>query len=626
MRKIQILPDTLANQIAAGEVVERPASVVKELLENALDAGATSIDIKIEAAGIGRIVVADNGMGIDKEQLPLALQRHATSKIANVEDLFAIQSFGFRGEALPSIASVSRFSITSCANGADHAWQLHTEGGKNPQISPAARTQGTTVEVKDLFFNTPARRKFMKANRTEQEHVHDVVVRLAIAHPQTTFRLWVDGTESLHFGSAQSDLLHDMLPRLAGYMGRDFVDNAIAVDAVREAVRVYGFTSLPTFNLATPRRQYLYVNGRPVKDKVLLSATKQAYHDLLHHGRHPACVLFVDLPAGDVDVNVHPAKAEVRFKHGNGVFGLILSAVRQALESHSKRASSSTGDAALQAFYAPQTGFAAQTPATGENNFSFTQTNNINYAKTTALPAYKMGSGGNFAAKNQVAEHSFARDMLATSPQMRHFEQETPASVAAFAHHPMGAAVAQIHGTFIVAQTQTGMILVDQHAAHERLVYEKFKAQVLTGRVESQALLIPEVVEVGNADAEALAERASEFLAFGLDVEQFGPAAVAVRATPALLGEMNAKALVLDLVEDVRHLKKDSTVQGLLEEFLSTMACHGSIRANRKLSMNEMNALLREMETTPNSGQCNHGRPTYIQLDLRDIEKLFGRR
>ena len=608
MKQIHVLPDSLANQIAAGEVVERPASVVKELVENALDAEATAVEIWVENSGTKRLVIKDNGFGLSKDQLPIALQRHATSKIAETKDLFEINSFGFRGEALPSIASVSRFSITSRRAEDDSAWCYAGEGGKSMQLSPASGEVGTTIEVKDLFFNTPARLKFLKAARTEMEHIQDVVVRLALAHPKVSFKLFNEGSETLAFNAAQGDLLEDMLPRLSKFMSKDFVKSAVGLDIERDDMRLRGFVSLPTFNVATNRRQYIYVNGRPVKDKLLLGALKQSYHDLLHHGRHPAAVLFVDIPPKDVDVNVHPAKAEVRFKNGREVFGLMRGVIRRSLEEHSQEVGTAPATQALNAF---QTGaIPQQSYAAGGGGFPAAQAMQFASPETSGVAETISAFDNHLEAPLRAGQDSFAASR----------------SVVDYVQYPMGAAVAQLHGTYIVAQTENAMIVVDQHAAHERLVYERFKKQVLGGNVECQGLLMPEVVELNEHDVQRLMERADELLSFGLEIEQFGPTAVAVRATPALLGEVSANRLIQDIVEDLREMKKETTVQSQLEEFLGTMACHGSIRANRKLSIDDMNAILRDMETTPNSAQCNHGRPTFIELKLPEIEKLFGRR
>jgi DNA mismatch repair protein MutL len=596
---IHILPDALANQIAAGEVVERPASVVKELVENALDAGATEINVIAEDAGLGRLSVSDNGFGIPKDELPLALSRHATSKISKTEDLFQIMSLGFRGEALPSIGSVSRFKLTSRAEGQAEAWQVTCIGGAMEAPKPAARPQGTTVEVADLFYNTPARRKFLKSLRTEQEHINDVVVRLALANPGCSFTLSADGREVLRFDGAQGDLLEDYLPRLGSFLGRDFVSNALAIDAGRDDLHLSGFVSLPTFNVGSARRQYLFVNGRPVKDRVLLSALKQAYHDLLAKDRHPVAVLFLDVPPTLVDVNVHPAKAEVRFRNSGDVFALIRGGVRRGLDSASQKVSNTGATSALNKFAAPT---AVQ--------HTFSTMNSM-----PVRPQY-------VSEEQRAAATDFQAPPQARTPEEGHITH----AVNAYNEYPMGAAVAQIHGTYILAQTSHGMIMVDQHAAHERLVYERLKAQVLHKTVERQALLLPEVVELPATDVSMIADHQDDLAAIGLEVEPFGPQAVSVRATPALLGNMNAASLVRDLVDDLHELGAGQTLMTKLEETLSTMACHGSIRANRKLSIEEMNALLRQMEETPNSAQCNHGRPTYVELALPDIERLFGRR
>ena len=621
MKQIRVLPEFVANQIAAGEVVERPASVIKELVENALDAEATEVDIIIEDYGLARIVVKDNGIGIEKDQLPLALERHATSKIGETKDLFNILSFGFRGEALPSIASVSRFSITSKFIDAPEAWRYHGEGGKNFHLEPAPANVGTSIEVRDLFFNPPARLKFLKSKRTEMEHIQDTVVRLALAYPHTAFKLKSDGEEILRFSAAQGELLEDTLPRLSTFMGRDFVTNTVHVDLQREDMAVRGFASLPTYNLSSARRQYLYINNRPVKDKLLVGALKNAYHDLLHTGRHPACVLFIDINPKDVDVNVHPAKAEVRFKNGREVFGMVRTAIRQMLEQHSQQVSTTPSQQALNRFKAgvlptQQMQFTAR-PVVHSADDDAQPLPSVTQAEPTYFDSPATGN----TATARVQEVRF--DLPPTR-----VEDEAAKEISRenYSDHPLGAAIAQLHGTYILSEADEGFIIVDQHAAHERLVYERFKKQILNGQVQRQALLIPDIVEMSAADVERLSERADELLAFGLEVEQFGPTAIAVRATPALLGDVNAAQLLQDVLEDLRNLKNETTVQDLLEEMLSTMACHGSIRAGRKLSVDDMNAILRDMETTPNSAQCNHGRPTFIQLKKADIERLFGRR
>ncbi len=602
MKQIHQLSDNLANRIAAGEVVERPASVVKELVENAIDAGATKINVNIVGGGLKHICVQDNGHGIPQQQIALALSRHATSKIKCVEDLFNIHTMGFRGEALPSIASVSRFSLSTHTKKEDNAWLLKSEGGKHQPIIPTALAQGTKIEVNDLFFNTPARLKFMKTNNTENQHIKDVVVRLAIAHPYISFSLLNEGKEIVHFGTAQGELMEDTLPRLASFLGRGFTENALIIEGSNENIHLKGFVSLPTYNTKTARQQYLYVNNRPVKDKLLMGALKSAYHDLLATNRHPVVVLFLNINPADVDINVHPAKAEVRFKNGSQVFALIRSSIRKGLEESSQVVSSTTADKALSGFKTPEYAPIQQT--------SFI----ANSSQTIASPRHSL-------------DITTAESMqMQAPPKARAFDEQVDKSIQYFVAKKMGAAVAQIHGTYIVSQTENGMIVVDQHAAHERLVYEKFKQQILNNNVEKQALLIPEIIEMQQCDVDRLIKRADELAKFGLDIEQFGLTAISVRSTPAILGEINAKQLVLDIVEDLRDLKKETTLNSKIEEFLSTMACHGSIRANRKLNLDDMNAILRQMEETPNSAQCNHGRPTYVELPIAEIEKLFGRR
>lgn len=611
MKKINILPDNLANQIAAGEVVERPASVVKELVENALDAGARNITVSIEDAGLTRIRVADDGTGISRDDLPRAMLRHATSKIMATEDLFNIQTFGFRGEAVPSIASVSDFTMASRARGADEAWQV--ESGSN-QLSPTSLAGGTVVEVKRLFHSTPARRKFLKTDRTEIAAIEDAVIRLALPHPHVAVTLNVDGIEKLHLPATQGDFLPASLPRLDRILGRGFEGNSVEISARRATeqsgdLELVGYVSNPTFHMKSNRKQFLYVNGRPVKDKVLLGALKQAYHDRLARDKHPLCALFLTVPHELVDVNVHPAKAEVRFRDSSMIYSFIMSGVRRALEGVSTVSSADGAAQALAAFTVPE-----------QRRFDG--------GEGVLRPSFSQGSG-------QVAVGGAVRETAenlhySTPPQLRVKGGDDGALGGIEGHEeksfPLGAAIGQAFGTYVLAESENKLILVDQHAAHERIVYEKFKTQILSKTVESQPLLVPDVVELRAHEVEALSAREEEFMALGLEISAFGPTAVSVNATPALLGSVNAAALVKDIVEDVLSLKAQVTVQEKLEHFLSTMACHGSIRANRRLSVAELNALLRQMEETPNSAQCNHGRPTYIELGHGDIEKLFGRR
>ncbi len=604
MKHIRILPENLANQIAAGEVVERPASVVKELLENALDAGATQIQIHVQDAGLTRIKVTDNGHGISKEDLPKALLRHATSKIETTKDLFNIQSFGFRGEAVPSIASVSDFTLTSRAQSADAAWQIT---GSDTAPKPASLATGTIADVKRLFHTTPARRKFLKTDRTEIAQIEDVITRLALPHPNISVTLYIDEQEKLHLPAAQNNI-EGIMPRLDTVLGKNFSTNSIPLSLTRltssgETLELTGYTSLPTFHMKSNRKQFLYINGRPVKDKVLLGALKQAYHDRLARDKHPLAALFLAVPHTEVDVNVHPAKSEVRFRNSGEVYSFILNGVRQALAQVSTTSSPDGATQALNAFNIPE-----------QQNFN-----------SAPRPSFSQGAPA-YQGHAQINETTDNIAFNAPPQLIRKGEPETKENINP-SEFPLGAAIGQAFGTYILAQSDEKLVLVDQHAAHERIVYEKFKTQILTPTgVERQPLLVPEIIELKPHEIEVLTARTEELLTLGLELEAFGPTAMSIHATPALLGPLNAQNLMKDILEDVLSLKANVTVQEKLENFLSTMACHGSIRANRKLSQAELNAILRQMETTPNSAQCNHGRPTYIELAHTDIEKLFGRR
>lgn len=633
MNKIRILPDYLANQIAAGEVIERPASVIKELLENCIDADAENITIIAENGGIDRISITDDGCGIDKDDLLNALKRHATSKIAETEDLFSINSFGFRGEALPSIASISKFTLTSRTADSENAWSVETAGAREFDLKPASHKVGTTVQVCDLFFNTPARRKFLKSTRSEQSAIQDVVVRTAIANPTISFKLIIDGVEKVNFSKTNGNELEDYLPRLGQLLGKDFVSSAVAVEGIRDRMQIFGYTTLPTHNLGTNTKQYMFVNGRPVKDRLMLAALRQAYHDRLARNRHPICVLFVDLPARHIDVNVHPAKAEIRFKDEREVFSLIYNSVKKILDEHSKETTSAATNEALS-YFKPQTEVRPQ-PEYVANDL-WQATSNVESKATID----NQTSGMQIISESAVG-HSF--NTLDMKPEMTQsvIDFQAPLTPAPSAHvidedkqilskqdfinYPLGAAVAQVHNTFIVSQTTDGLILLDQHAGHERMVYEKLKSDILTKQVEVQRLLIPEIIEMGEYDVDLITAAQEELERFGLEVEGFGPTAVAVRGTPALMGKMSTKQLVLDLVEDLREFKGVESLTSKLEHILATMACHGSIRAGRKMTVEDMNALLRQMEQVPNSAQCNHGRPTYVKISMSDIEKLFDR-
>ena len=601
---IRILPPTLINRIAAGEVVERPASVIKELVENAIDAGATRIDVTLEQAGKNRIIVQDNGKGMSKDELALAVQRHATSKLPG-DDLLDIQFLGFRGEALPSIASISRLEITSRTAFSESAWSLRVEGGDVFDMEPAVLSQGTRVDVCDVFYATPARLKFLKSDRTEIQQAVDIVTRLAMAHPGVAFTLHSDGRRLLN-----ADATDARLPRLGTVMGKEFVANALALDLQRESVRLTGFAGLPTFNKGTSTDQYLFVNGRPVRDKLLLGAIRGAYQDVLAHDRHAVVVLFLDVPPEEVDVNVHPAKAEVRFRDSGMIRGLIVGAIKHALSDAGFRASTSVAGDALQRF-------------TANTNAAV----NYTYQSQANRPGNYAAAQHFFEPTSSAYEYDTATLLPDTmlAPQARSHELAT-ANETDYASYPLGAARAQLHQTYIVAETCDGFILVDQHAAHERLVYEQMKAGLAERGIARQKLLIPEVVMLDEMLVECLLAHQQELLEFGLVMESFGTGTVVVRETPAMLGEVDVGAMVRELADNIREFGHVVALKERIEELCGTLACHGSVRAGRLLNIAEMNALLRQMEQTPFSGQCNHGRPTYIELKRKDIEKLFGRR
>ncbi len=590
---IRQLDDSTANRIAAGEVVERPASAVKELVENALDAGARRVDVTVSQGGKALIRVVDDGCGMTAEDLPLAMARHATSKIDG-SDLLDIHSFGFRGEALPSLGAVGRLTITSRA-GEDGA-EIRVTGGRAEPVRPAPANRGTVVELRDLFFATPARLKFLRSERAETQAVAEVIRRLAMAEPGVGFTLHDDDRLLFRADAEQGDLFDALHARLTKVMGRDFIDNAVRIDAERDGVRLTGFAALPTYSRGAAVAQHVFVNNRPVRDKLLTGALRAGYFDVLPSGRHPAAVLFVTCDPHFVDVNVHPAKAEVRFREPDVVRGLVVSALRHRLAGESRRASDTVGAATLAAFRAEPQSVAR-------------------YQMDYARP-----SPGAIRAAHQAQAPAF--DGFAEAPSAR--VEEPPEEVVTDA--PLGAARAQIHENYIVAQTEHGMVIVDQHAAHERLVYERLKAQADANGIASQALLIPEIVDLPESDAARILAVADDLAALGLHVEAFGGGAVAVREVPALLGKVNAAALIRDIADDLADQGASDRLRGRVDAVLSSMACHGSVRSGRRMSAEEMNALLREMERTPRSGQCNHGRPTWVSLSLSDIERLFGRK
>jgi DNA mismatch repair protein MutL len=600
------LPETLVNRIAAGEVIERPAAAVKELVENAIDAGARHIDVVLEDGGRILISVTDDGCGMTADELELAVERHATSKLPD-DDLVDIRTLGFRGEALPSIGAVARLSIASRATGASEAYAILIEGGRKEAPKPAALGNGTRIEVRDLFYATPARLKFLKTPRTEVNHASDAIKRLAMAHPEVALSLADEDRTRFRYGPAQGDLLTARLDRLSAVMGHEFADNAVAVSAERGGIRLGGYAGVPTLNRGNARGQYLFVNGRPVQDRLLVGAVRGAYQDFLARNRHPMVALFLDVPPECVDVNVHPAKAEVRFQDAGLVRGLIVSGLRHALEAAGHKASTTVATAALGAFQ-PGTG------APGGGSMPWRQSSALQRELAEIAAAYQApASTGVLDAFDAPS----ARVMADINSQ--------PLALTA-TNFPLGAARAQVHETYIVAQTDTGIVIVDQHAAHERLVYERMKTALADGGAKRQGLLIPEVVEMDEAAVDRLCERVAEFEELGLAIEKFGPGAVVVREVPALLGQADVTGLLRDLADDLEEFGAGLALKERLEDVCSTMACHGSVRAGRRLTSEEMNALLREMEVTPHSGQCNHGRPTYVELNLSDIERLFGRR
>ena len=606
---VRRLPETTVNRIAAGEVIERPASVVKELTENALDAGATKIEIVTDGGGRRLIRVTDDGGGMGRGDLELAIERHATSKLDG-DDLMQIATLGFRGEALPSIGSVGKLSIASRHAGEPHAWSIEVHGGQKSELKPAALSEGTRVEVKDLFYATPARLKFLKQDRTEAEAVRDVVRRLAMSRPDVAFTLVGEERAPLTWPAALPGA-PGRLARLADILGPEFRANAVEVKEEREDVTVEGIIALPTLSRANSLGQYLFVNGRPVRDKLLLGVVRGAYSDYLPRDRHPIVALFVTLPPREVDVNVHPAKTEVRFRNAALVRSLLMHALKEGLARESGRAASTGGSATIAAFR----------PATSPRRGNFDWRRSFARPGTPARTAVAAWASTDPAGFAEAAQEAFDVGGAAATARI---EVAEPAADAL--DRPLGAARAQVHDTYIVAQTRDGLVIVDQHAAHERLVYERMKNALGKSGVARQILLIPEIVELDDDDVARLTERAAELAKYGLAIEPFGPGAVAVRETPSMLGDIDAGALLRDLAEHLAEWDEALPLERRLMHVAATMACYGSVRAGRRLKGEEMNALLREMEATPNSGQCNHGRPTYVELKLSDIERLFGRR
>ena len=598
-RIIRQLSDAAANRIAAGEVVERPSSAIKELVENSIDAGASRIDISYSDGGKTLIRVKDNGHGIAENQLMLALSRHATSKIDGT-DLLNIHTFGFRGEALPSMGAVGRLTITSRIENVSMGATITVDGGVIHQVRPAPSSIGTIVELRNLFHATPARLKFLRTDRAESGAISDVIKRLAMSEPFIGFTLrdiTSGGKGRIIFRAdpEAGDLFDAMYGRLSKILGIDFAKNSFRVDAERDGMTLTGYASLPTYSRGSSVSQYIFVNGRPVKDKSLLSALRAAYSDFLHNGRYPLAALFVECDFERVDVNVHPAKAEVRFREPGIVRGLVISALRHALAEEGHRASSTVADATLGAFRKSETSNISTNLRMNQSWSREMQNNNLDQVGFSELQ-------NNFSARQASIETN--NDQISNR---------------------LGAARAQVHENYIISQTADGIVIVDQHAAHERLVYEKLKNKMALNGVSSQTLLIPEIIELSEQDSAVLMDLSADLSRFGLSIENFGGNSIVVRETPAILGEVNAKSLILDILDELKDWSESNLIKEKLDAILSRVACHGSIRSGRIMKGEEMNALLREMEITPHSGQCNHGRPTYVKLKLSDIEKLFGR-
>lgn len=603
---IKLLSETLINQIAAGEVIERPASAVKELVENAIDAGASRIEVATAGGGKSLIRVSDNGSGMEPADLELAIRRHCTSKISTTLD--EIVSLGFRGEALPSIGSVAKLTISSRRAGSSEGAEIAVAGGKVSPLRPAAANPGTVVEVRDMFFATPARLKFLKSERAEAGQITEVVKRMAVAFPKIRFTLSGSDRNTLDLPATGDD----HLARIAQVLGSDFRENSIVIDAEREDVRLTGFAAIPTFNRGNSAHQYVFVNGRPVQDKLILSAIRGAYAETVPQGRYPVAVLSIRLDPALVDVNVHPAKADVRFRDPGLIRGLLVGAIREALHREGDRSATTGAGGMLSAFHQ---GFRQPARTTGSAASSVHwQPDHSPYR-----PFSPAGSGFAEAPQSDLAGMS----LPTARAEIRAQDAEAPTSEAG--RHPLGAARAQIHANYIVAQTDDGLVIVDQHAAHERLVFENMRKALTGHRLPSQALLIPEIVDLPEEDCDRLMTHAEGLDRLGLAIERFGPGAIAIRETPAMLGTMDAAGMVRQLADEIAEWDTADALSHKLEHVAATMACHGSVRSGRRLQVDEMNALLRQMEETPGSGQCNHGRPTFISLKLSDIERLFGR-
>ncbi|MET0154631.1 MAG: DNA mismatch repair endonuclease MutL [Rickettsiales bacterium] len=627
---LRVLPDHVINRIAAGEVIERPASAVKELVENAIDAGATDIRVTIRGAGRNLIRIDDNGKGMNKAELALCLLRHATSKLDD-DDLWNVRFLGFRGEALASVASISRMSVVSRAKDADAAHEIRAEGGAVAGILPAARRErGTCVEIRDLFFATPARLKFLKHDRTEITHVQENILRQALANPGISFSLVGENDKPIYALDARGDTEEERLfHRVASAMEPSFAENGVAVAASDDAgYSARGYAGLPTLHRGNSHHMYLFVNGRPVRDKILTASVRAAYQDYLPRMRYPILALYASVPPEDVDVNVHPAKTEVRFRHESKVRGVIVRALHEGLRTGAQRSSTEIAAKTLEKARVPSY---APSPSSSAQIFSLppkTAPQTLNEPSRPTFRPLPSPSAAKITAQRDAHRPEAPRDAAVAASASRHnaYSAPPPSERIARADERLGAARCQLHDNYIVAQTDDAVVIVDQHAAHERLRYEKMKREYYAGGVRTQQLLIPEIVELEATDAAALEPSHYDALKrFGFHAAPFGENAVIVRATPAILGNMDAAGALRAVIDDVRGLEGDLSMKETVEEVMATMACKGAIKSGRRLSTEEMDALLREMEATPFSGQCNHGRPTYVELKLKDIEKLFGR-
>ncbi|MCQ2734903.1 MAG: DNA mismatch repair endonuclease MutL [Alphaproteobacteria bacterium] len=610
---IRVLPDNLVNQIAAGEVIERPASVIKELVENAIDAGATKIEVSLAGGGKNLITVSDNGCGMNKEELLLAVERHATSKMPT-DDLFAINFLGFRGEALPSIGSVAKLKISSRQGQADSGWEINVYGGKTEDVKPAAANVGTRIEVRDLFYTTPARLKFMKSESSEAAQCVEMLQRIALANPAISFYLYSDGKKKISLEACQGELFDSRQRRISDVLGKEFAENSMPISAENEFCNITGVIGLPTYTKANSLSEFLFVNNRPVRDKLILGAIKGAYQDMMMSGRYPACALFIKVNPRYVDVNVHPTKAEVRFYDNGAVRNLIVGGIRRALDFGSQRSANVSGLEHLL-----RQGTESLEASHYEVNEDTEQSRKTHFS-------------GEKSAHSQISfSHAVNRGRFADMPEF--IDQysvkvsDEPSPELTDNVGPLGLAKAQFHNTYIISQTEDSIVIVDQHAAHERITMEKMKQSMAKSeRMPAQLLLLPEVVDLSVSEKTAILEYTDTLALLGLGVEEFGTTAVLVRQTPALLGDTDVQKLVKDLAAEIAEWGSAYALSDKIHHICATIACHGSVRAGRALNIEEMNHLLRDMEKTEHSGQCNHGRPTYVKIKIADIEKLFERR